>query len=201
MKKSFIRRDKSYILEKTKEAFSSVLPVTVIVLVLSFILVPVNNQHFLTFICGSALVIVGIGLFTLGADIGMSPIGNYIGSSTLRSGKKWLIVLVFFVVGTLITIFEPDLQVLSNNIGNSVNVWVLLISIGVGVGLFLVAAVFKILFKIKLSYILIACYTIIFALSAFVPENFIPLSFDSSGVTTGPMSVPFIIAMAQVFLQ
>lgn len=187
--------DKTIISEKIKEAFSSVLPITAIVLLLSFTIAPIDSGTFLAFILGALCVIVGTGLFTLGADTGMTPIGEYVGTSVVKTKKMWLIIPVYFLVGVLVTVSEPDLMVLAGQLKETIGEWVLIISIGVGVGVFLVIAFLRIVLKINLKYLLIFFYIIIFVLSFFVPETFVPLAFDSGGVTTGPMSVPFIIAI------
>ena len=194
-RKSFISQDKSVISDKVKEAFSSVFPITLIVLALCFTVTPIDSGMFLAFILGALCVVVGMGLFTLGADVAMTPIGEYVGTSVMRSKKIWIIVLVCFIVGVLINISEPDLQVLATQLSATMNSWTLIIAGGVGVGVFLVIAFLRIVLKIRLSLLLIVCYVAVFVLSYFVPETFVPLAFDSGGVTTGPMSVPFIIAI------
>ncbi len=190
-----LKADRTIIKEKVKEAYSSVLPITLIVLLLCVTVAPIQSGTFLAFVIGALLVIVGMGLFSLGADTAMTPIGEYVGSTVMRSKRLWIIMPVCFLVGVLITISEPDLAVLATQLSGTVNYWTLIISVGVGVGVFLVIAVLRIVLKIKLSYLLIGCYTVVFVLSYFVPEVFVPLAFDSGGVTTGPMSVPFIIAI------
>ena len=192
---SFLSQDKTIISQKVKEAFSSVLPITVIVLILCFTIVPLDSGMFLAFILGALCVIVGMGLFTLGADTAMTPIGEYVGTSVMRTKKIWIIVPVCFIVGVLITISEPDLQVLATQLSSTMDPWTLILAVGVGVGVFLVIAFLRIVLKVKLSYLLIGCYLVVFILSIFVPPVFVPLAFDSGGVTTGPMSVPFIIAI------
>ncbi|MBE7061781.1 MAG: DUF1538 domain-containing protein, partial [Clostridiales bacterium] len=194
-RKSFIREDKTIISQKVKEAFSSVLPITLIVLVLSFTITPINSGVFLGFIVGALLVILGMGLFTLGADTAMTPIGEYVGTTVMGTKKLWLIIPICFIVGVLITISEPDLQVLALQLVDTVGYWTLILTIGAGVGVFLVVAFLRIVLKIKLKYLLIVFYIAVFVLSFFVPETFVPLAFDSGGVTTGPMTVPFIIAI------
>lgn len=191
----FLYQDRTIISQKVKEAFSSVLPITVIVLILSFTIVPLESGMFLAFILGALCVIVGMGLFTLGADTAMTPIGEYVGTSVMRTKKMWIILPICFIVGVLITIAEPDLQVLAGQLSQTIAPWTLIIAVGVGVGVFLVIAFLKIVLKFKLSHLLIICYIAVFILSIFVPPAFIPLAFDSGGVTTGPMSVPFIIAI------
>ena len=192
---NFLRADRTIINEKVKEAFSSVLPITVIVLALCFTVIPIESGTFLAFIVGATLVVVGMGLFTLGADTAMTPIGEYVGSTVMRTKKLWIIIPICFIVGVLITVSEPDLSVLANQLSGTVNYWVLILTVGVGVGVFLVIAFLRIVLKVKLSYLLIGCYVAVFVLSFFVPQSFVPLAFDAGGVTTGPMSVPFIIAI------
>ena len=191
----FLILDRTIISQKVKEAFSSVLPITAIVLFLCFTIVPLDNGLLLSFIVGALLVSVGMGLFTLGADTAMTPIGEYVGTSVMRTKKIWIIVPVCFIVGVLITISEPDLQVLASQLTKTMNSWTLILSVGVGVGVFLVIAFLRIVLKVKLSYLLIFSYAVVFILSSFVPDAFVPLASDSGGVTTGPMSVPFIIAI------
>lgn len=196
MKKyGFIRNTKTIVADKIKESFSSVLPVALIVLILCFTLTPIPSGMFLAFVMGTLLLVVGMGLFTLGADTAMTPIGEYVGASVVSTKKIWLILPVYFIVGVMITIAEPDLQVLASQLAGAIDKWTLIIAVGVGVGSFMVVAFLRNVLNVKISYILIGFYTIIFVLAIFVPSSFIPMAFDSGGVTTGPMSVPFIMAM------
>ena len=182
--------------EKVKEAFTSVLPIFLIALLLCFTITPVDNGVFVSFLVGGFLTIIGMGFFTLGADTAMTPIGEYIGTSTVRSRKLWLIVVVFFILGVLITVSEPDLQVLASQLKDGISSGLLIITVGIGVGFFLVVAILRTILKIKLSYILLISYGIVFVLgNFFVPKEFVAIAFDSGGVTTGPMSVPFIMAI------
>jgi len=179
---------------KISESLSSVLPVTGIVLLLLCTIVPVPAEMLLAFLVGAVLLIVGMGLFTLGAEVAMTPMGQYVGSRMTKTRKLWLIIFVSFFVGTMITVSEPDLQVLATQI-SSIKPTVLIWCVALGVGLLLVVAMLRILFKISLKYLLIFFYVALFILSVFVPENFIAVAFDSGGVTTGPMTVPFIMAL------
>lgn len=191
----FLYTDKSIVSQKIKEAFSSVLPISIIVLILAVTVAPVDTDVMLAFLLGVVFTVVGMGLFTLGADTAMTPIGEYVGMSVVKTKKMWIIVPVFFIMGVLITVSEPDLQVLAGQLKETIDDTVLILTVGVGVGFFLVIAFLRIVFKIKLKYLLVVLYTAVFVLAFFVPDNFIPLAFDSGGVTTGPMSVPFIIAI------
>ena len=180
--------------EKTREALTSVLPITVIVLMLSVTLVPMEVGTLALFLTGAVLLIVGMGFFQLGAEISMTPLGQGIGGSIVRQKKTWLAVVICFAMGAIITISEPDLQVLANQvpaIENNVIIW----SVAVGVGVFLVIALLRIVLGIQLRWLLIGFYAIVFGLAMFVSPDFWAVAFDSGGVTTGPMTVPFIMAL------
>lgn len=185
---------RTVIIEKIKEALSSVLPVAAIVALLVFAAIPITAGTFLSFLAGTALLVIGMGLFSLGAETSMEKMGEYVGVQMTRSKKILHIVVLSFLVGAMITVSEPDLSVLADQV-SSVNRYLLILAVGLGVGIFLVLAMLRIVFGIKLSYLLLASYAIVFALLPFVPPNFIPLAFDSGGVTTGPMTVPFIMAL------
>jgi len=180
--------------DKTKEAVTSVLPITMIVLLLCFTLTPIPSDMLLAFMTGAVMLIVGMAFFTLGADTAMTPIGNKVGSCITKSRKVWVIMFISFLLGVIITVSEPDLQVLANQVPTVPNA-VLIGTVAVGVGVFLVIAMLRILFGISLSVLLIGFYIIVFGLAFFVPENFWAVAFDSGGVTTGPMTVPFIMAL------
>jgi hypothetical protein len=180
--------------EKIMEAFSSVLPITAIVLIASVALAPMPSGTVLMFLAGAALLIIGMGFFTLGADMAMMPMGEGIGIQLTKSSKLALILLVSFVMGVIITIAEPDLQVLAKQVP-SIPSFDLIITVAAGVGLFLVLAVLRTLLKIRLSVLLVIFYVITFVVAYFAPNTFIPVAFDSGGVTTGPITVPFILSM------
>ena len=179
---------------KISESLSSVLPVTGIVLLLMSTIVPVPAAMLLSFLIGAVLLIIGMGLFTLGAETAMTPMGQYVGSKMTQSKKLWIIILVSLFVGTMITVSEPDLQVLAEQM-SSIPSAVLIWSVAIGVGLLLVVAMLRIIFKIRLKYLLLGLYVALFVLAVFVPSDFIAVAFDSGGVTTGPMTVPFIMAL------
>ena len=177
-----------------KESLTSVLPITAIVLVLCFTITPISNNAMMAFLLGSLLLIVGMGLFTLGSEMSMIPLGEAVGKEITRSKKVWVIVAISFLIGVIITVAEPDLQVLAGqvpSIPDRVIIW----SVALGVGVFLVIALLRILFAIQLSYLLIGFYAIVFVLAGFVSPDFWVVAFDSGGVTTGPMTVPFIMAL------
>ncbi len=188
------------LLDKLKESFASVLPVTLIVLVVSFTpLVSLSTKQMIVFAVCAVFLVVGIGLFNMGADLAMTPMGEHVGSGLAKSRRVLLLASVCFVMGVLITIAEPDLSVLAEQVKNAVNPSLLIASVGVGVGLFLLVSILKIVFKLDLSSIIIFFYMVLFMLGMLMvssgKEIFVPLAFDSGGVTTGPITVPFIMAL------
>lgn len=189
-----IQRSRNAVKEKIIEAVTSVLPITLVVLVLCLTIAPVPSGAFLAFLAGAIMLTIGMGLFSLGAELAMTPIGERVGAHMTKSKNLLLIVTVTFLLGAMITVSEPDLQVLARqvpNIPNNVLIW----SVALGVGVFLVIALLRIIFSVKLSYLFIGAYLLLFILAAFVPPEFLSIAFDSGGVTTGPMTVPFIMAL------
>lgn len=188
------------LLAKLKESFASVLPITLIVLIVSFTpLVSLSFKEMVVFAVCAVFLVVGIGLFNLGADLAMTPMGEHMGSGLAKSRRVLLLASVCFVMGVLITIAEPDLSVLAEQVKNAVNPTMLIATVGIGVGLFLLISIFKIVFKKDLSAIIIFFYMVLFMLGMLMvslgKEVFVPLAFDSGGVTTGPITVPFIMAL------
>ena len=180
--------------EKMKEALSAVLPIIIIVLLLSFTIAPLSPSILLCFLLGAVLVMVGMMLFTLGAEMSMTPMGEKVGAKMTQTKKVWLIILLSFVLGLIITISEPDLQVLAGLVPSIPN-HILILAVAIGVGLFLVVAILRMLLGIALPHLLTAFYIIAFVLMFLVPADFRAIAFDSGGVTTGPMTVPFIMAL------
>ena len=186
--------------EKIKEALVSSLPVTVIVYILALTpLVDLSPVELITFSVGAVLLILGIGLFNMGADLAMTPMGTHVGAGLSRQKKLGLLLTVCFVLGMLITIAEPDLQVLANQVAAVMNGTILVYAVGIGVGAFLIVAILRIVFRIRLGSILMLFYMLLFALALMLVtsgnESLLPMAFDSGGVTTGPITVPFIMAL------
>ena len=185
---------------KILEALISTLPVTLVVYIMSLTpLLEFSTVELITFTIGAVLLVLGIGMFSLGADLAMTPMGTHVGSGLSRQKKLGLLLSVCFVLGMLITVAEPDLQVLANQVSAVMNGTLLIYTVGLGVGAFLVVAILKIVFKKSLSSILMLFYMLLFALALMMAVNgnlpLLPMSFDSGGVTTGPITVPFIMAL------
>ncbi len=185
---------------KIREALVSALPITLLVYLVA--LLPgfsFNRWEMITFTVGAILLVLGIGFFNLGADIAMTPMGTHVGAGLSRQKSMSLLLAVSFVLGMLITIAEPDLQVLANQVSSVMNGKLLIYTVGFGVGAFLVIAILRIIFKRRLSKILMLFYMLLFALALILSVNdnidLLPMAFDSGGVTTGPITVPFIMAL------
>jgi len=191
---------KKIFLTKLKESLISVLPITLIVIILNFTpIVNFSSKEIIVFSIASLLLILGIGLFNLGADLAMTPMGEYVGSGLTKTKKFLLLILICFVLGVLITVAEPDLTVLAEQVKEVINKTSIILFVGVGVGLFLVFGVLKIMFKRQLASLLMFFYMLLFAMASILiisgNESLLALSFDSGGVTTGPITVPFIMAL------
>ena len=187
---------KKNLVDKIKESLGSVLPVAAVVFLLMISIVPISGELFFMFFVGTVMLVVGIGLFTLGADTSMIIIGEEIGAKLVKMRKIWLILPICFVIGVLVTVAEPDLKVLAEQtpiVDTQVMIW----SVGIGVGLFLAFAFLRIFLQIRISVLFIIFYALvfIFACSPLISHSFIPTAFDSGGVTTGPITVPFIMAL------
>lgn len=179
--------------EKLDESLSAVLPIIAIVLVLSLTIAPITSSVLLAFLLGGVLLVVGMMFFTLGAELAMEPMGEQVGGKITRTRKLWIILPTGFLLGALITISEPDLQVLAGQVQSIPNN-VLIFSVAGGVGLFLTLALLRILLGVKLRTLLLVFYAAVIALSFAVPADFLAVAFDAGGVTTGPMTVPFILS-------
>lgn len=180
--------------EKISEALSSVLPITAIVLVLSFTLAPMPIGTLMLFLLGAALLIVGMGFFSLGADMAMMPMGDQVGGKLGKMNALPLIALICFLIGMTVTMAEPDLQVLAKQVP-AVPDMTIILTVAAGVGAFLVVSMLRSRFGAPLHITLIVLYGAVFLLSIFVPNEFLAVAFDSGGVTTGPITVPFIMAL------
>lgn len=179
---------------KLTESLKSILPIALIVFALSVSITPIKSGDMLLFLIGIVFLVFGMSLFNMGAEMSMQPLGVKIGSSIASSGKIWLMAFVSFIIGIIVTISEPDLQILAEQVSGIPNM-VLILTVSLGVGIFLMIALLRIVFGISLNVILAVFYVAAFIISFFLPESFRPLAFDSGGVTTGPMTVPFIMSL------
>ena len=181
------------LLDKLRESVTAVLPIIIVVLLLSVTVAPIPSGVMLGFLLGGLLLMVGMMFFSVGAEIAMQPMGELIGSRVTRTKNLKLILILGFVLGLMITVSEPDLQVLAGQVQAIPNM-VLILSVALGVGGFLVLGLVRILYRIRLGLLLFVFYVVILALTFFAHPSFRSVAYDSGGVTTGPMTVPFIMA-------
>lgn len=179
--------------ENIKESVVTIGPIILVVLLLA-LFIPMTPSFLISFLISSILLIIGCSLFTFGADLSMAIIGNKLGKDLVKSKNVVLILIASFIIGTVVTIAEPDLLVLAEQI-TSIPSFLLILTISLGVGACMLLASARSLYGLDLNKILIFCFSIIFILMLFVPIDFIPVAFDSGGVTTGTISIPFIITL------
>ena len=187
-------KKKNILLDKLKESLASVLPITGIVLLLTSTIAPLPVGAMMAFVIGAIMLIFGMALFTLGTEMAMTPLGERVGVVMTKSRNLKIIIPVCFAIGVMITMSEPDLTVLATQVPSIPNMAIIL-SVAVGVGAFLVVALLRIVIGIRLSNMLVVFYALVFILAFFAPNEFLAVAFDSGGVTTGPMTVPFIMAL------
>ena len=178
---------------KFKEALISIGPILIVVFLLNFIL-NFETIDLVKFTISTVLLIIGMTLYTFGASISMLTLGEQIGKYLMKNRKVFLILFVSLVIGIATTVAEPDLKVLASQM-TAIPQWLLILGISVGVGIFLLISSLRTLFRINISLILIIGYAIAFILIFFINPSFIPLAFDSSGVTTGSITVPFVMSL------
>jgi len=182
------------------EVVYAILPITILVLVLQYTLFWLPFESVLQFLVGVVFVSAGLALFLIGVHIGLLPIGEMIGSALPKTGKVWLILLTSFILGFAVTVAEPDVHVLSGYVDHvsegAIGKWSLILPVALGLGIFVALSMARIVYKISIKWLLLFGYSVAFTLALLpgISEEFIPISFDAGGVTTGPMAVPFILA-------
>ena len=186
--------------EKIQEVLYSVLPIATIVIILHFTLVPLDSQLLSRFIIGSILITLGLVLFLIGVDLGITPLGHLVGTTIAKSNKLWIIIIGGLLLGFFVSIAEPGLIVLSDQVdivtGGQISSMSILIVVSVGLAVILTVGLLRILYNIKLNRMLSLIYLFIFILAIFTSPEFLTIAFDASGATTGILAVPFILALA-----
>lgn len=182
-----------------KEVVFAVLPITTVVILLQFTIIGMPLTTFFQFLVGVIMVLLGLFLFLLGVEIGLLPLGEHIGAFLPKTGKIWVVLFFGFLLGFVVTVAEPDVRVLASQIdivsSGTIPKNILIYTVALGVAFFVGLAMLRIILNIPMVWLLLGSYIVVFALAAFTPSTFIPISFDSGGVTTGPMTVPFILAL------
>ncbi|MCK0473074.1 DUF1538 domain-containing protein [Halalkalibacter sp. APA_J-10(15)] len=185
--------------DQAKEVIFAILPITFVIIILQYTIIWLPADVFIQFLISVFMVSLGLFLFLLGVHIGLLPIGEMIGSTLPKTKKISLILFFGFLLGFVVTVAEPDVRVLSSQIddvsGGDISQMVLIYSVAIGLGIFAALSLLRMVYNIPLKWLLLGGYAVVFVLAAFTPESFIPISFDAGGVTTGPMAVPFILAL------
>ena len=188
------------IVSKLKEVLSSVLPIIVLVLILNFTLTPLGGTLLVRFLIGCILITLGLALFLIGVEIGIAPLGSLTGLALAKTNKLWIVLIAGVILGFFISIAEPGLMVLANQVnivtGGQISSWSLLVVVSIGLALLLAFGFLRIFYNIPLYQVLLVIYLIIFGLSFFVSKEFLAIAFDSSGSTTGILAVPFILSLS-----
>jgi hypothetical protein len=186
--------------DKFKEVLYSVLPITVIVVILNFTLVPLGVPMLIRFIAGALLVTIGLTIFLIGVDLGITPVGKLMGNSLTRSNKIWIVAVAGLMLGFFISIAEPDLHILAGQVDavttGIISKWLLVVVVSLGIALLLAIGLLRIVLNIPLYKTLTVLYIIIFGLALLSSPVFLAIAFDSSGATTGALTVPFVLALA-----
>lgn len=188
------------VLSKFKEVVYSVVPITIIVLILNFTLTPIESPMLIRFLIGAAMVIIGLTIFLVGVDNGITPIGNTMGSAIAKSNKVWIVAVSGLVLGFVISIAEPDLHILAGEVemvsSGVISKFSIVLVVSVGLAVMIAVGLLRIVFNIALNKLLTVIYGIIFVLALFTSPEFLAISFDASGATTGALTVPFMLALA-----
>ncbi len=188
------------LVSKIKEVLLSVLPITAIVLILHFTLTPLEGASLARFLIGAAMVTVGLSIFLFGVEIGITPIGNELGSGIAKTNKLWIVLIAGLILGFIVSVAEPDLHILAGQVSDVTNGLVskasTVVVVSVGIAVLLAAGLWRTIYGFPLYKMLLIIYLGVFALSFFTSQEFLAISFDASGATTGALTVPFILALA-----
>lgn len=187
------------ITSKLKEVLLAVLPITVIVTILNYSIAPLGTPLFIRFLIGTFLIVIGLSIFLLGVDVGITPVGNLMGSIITKSNKIWIIGISGLILGFFISVAEPDLQILADQVefvtSGLIHKFVIVVVVSIGIAVLLTFGLIRIVYNIPLYKILTFLYALIFILSLFTTSEFLAISFDASGATTGALTVPFVLAL------
>lgn len=186
--------------EKLKEVLFSVIPVVIIVLILNFTIVPLESTLFIKFIIGAVFITLGLTLFLLGVESGVTIIGNKMGEAITKTNKLWIVLIAGLILGFFVSIAEPDLHIVAEQVdlvsSGSISKWNIVLVVSIGIAIMLAVGMGRILYSFPLFKLLTILYGIILILSILSSKAFLAISFDSSGATTGALTVPFIMALA-----
>lgn len=186
--------------DKFKEVLATVLPISLLVVIMNFTVVPLDGDMFKSFLLGAVFILLGLTIFLLGVDLSITPMGDSFGHAAVRSGKLWVIALIGLILGFVISIAEPDLHILANQVSGVtlgvVSKKALVVLVSLGVALLISLGMMRIVKAFSLKIFLIVTYSIIMLLAILADQFFLAISFDASGATTGALTVPFLLALS-----
>lgn len=187
------------LITKFKEVLSSVIPIILIVVILNFTLTPLETPIFIRFLIGAIFLMIGLTIFLIGVDIGITPIGNHMGKALARTNKLWLVAIAGLILGFFISVAEPDLHILAGQVDSVssglISKGSIVVIVSIGIAIMLSAGLARIVYNFQLYKLLTIIYSIIFILACISSREFLAISFDASGATTGALTVPFILAL------
>ncbi len=185
--------------ETVIEVIYAVIPITLLITIINFTFAKLPNEVFIKFLGGALFIMIGLILFQLGVKIGFLPMGEMVGSAIVSKFRMWLMLFFGFIIGFVVTVAEPDVQVLARQVegvsGGTIGKGFIISYIAIGVGIFISIALLRIFLNVSIKKVLIGGYILVFALSLFTSPDFLAIGFDAGGVTTGPMTVPFILSL------
>ncbi|HET8748999.1 MAG TPA: DUF1538 domain-containing protein [Ramlibacter sp.] len=186
--------------ERLPEVLQSIAPLVGVVCVLQFTIVQAPAALFIQFLGGALLVVLGLLLLFAGVEIGVLPMGRYIGADLPTKGSAWLIAIVGFAMGFATTAAEPDVLILADQVDRvtqgAISGQQLVYVIAAGVGLLAVVALLRIVYGFSFRALLAGCWLLMIALSLLAPASFVPLAYDAGSVTTGVVAAPALLALA-----
>lgn len=190
----------SAVSSKLKEVLSSVIPITIIVILLNFTLTPLDTPVFIRFLIGAVLLTIGLTIFLIGVDIGITPIGNHMGGALAKTNRLWMVVIAGLLLGFFVSVAEPDLHILAGQVdavsSGLISKGSIVVVVSLGIAVMLALGLGRIVYNFPLYKLLTIIYGVIFILALLTSKEFLAISFDASGATTGALTVPFILALA-----
>ncbi|EMF0203948.1 DUF1538 domain-containing protein [Enterococcus hirae] len=187
-------------LKNLKEVVIAILPMTLLIVILTFIFAPLDSGEMISFLFGAGIMMIGMTLFLFGADYSMMEVGRLVGKYMIKKKSLTILIALGFMIGIVITIAEPSVQALGQQVNQisegKIGRVVLIGIVSVGTGVFLAFALLRVVFKLSYYQLMAIGYVGVLVASFFTSNEFMPIAFDSGGVTTGPITVPFILALA-----
>ena len=186
--------------ERLPEVLKAIVPLIAVGCLLQFTLVQAPAGEFLRFLAGSVLAVAGMLLLFAGVDIGVLPMGRFIGAELPKKRSLRLILVVAFALGFATTVAEPDVVVFAEQVAqasqDSLRAQPLVYVIAAGVGLFAATALVRVVTGFSLRALLAATYAVMLLFTVIAPEEFVSIAYDAGSVTTGVLTTPVVLAVA-----